>query len=314
MFGGQEFSKPLKHVPAKRFIKFCFNILRSRLPEVIVSDLFGPHPYYYSPLVTGSKIVRVEAVGTSMDASKNALREVQQHPLVHVGAPLHEDFRHHGGSRYEPHDGFGAYDPVAANAEALAAHAEANPSAAAAVTKTTKKSDAKALKAKKKDAKAVDKVHSKRNAICVDQRQKMFGNLESLAQHSYDPRMEYTFEYYDANFRASDMKADLGGVAKLDLGYAIGEQPVLIDSKLSNDALLVSNAIPVIYHSYFFSFNSFVFLSRCSPCAHDNNYTTFWHFLLSFCSSFCACLTVQWLRRQIRASTCTNLSCGTSDS
>jgi len=237
VFGGQEFSRPLKHVPAKRFIKFCFNILRSRLPEVIVSDLFGPHPYYYSPLVTGSKIVRVDTVGTSLDASKKSLTDVQR-PLVHVGAPLYEDFRHHGGSHYEPNGGFSTYDPVAANADALAIHAEAYPSATTttsdgskAAAKTTKKSDAKALKAKKKDAKAVDKVHAKGNAICVDQRQKMFGSLESLAQHSYDPRMEYTFEYYDANFRASDMKADLGGLAKLDLGYAIGEQPVLIDSK-----------------------------------------------------------------------------------
>jgi hypothetical protein len=247
VFGGQEFSKPLRHVPAKRLVKFCFSLLRSRLPEVIVADLFGPQPYYYSPLVTGSKIVRVDALGTSLDAlSPGPNLSAGRAGPPHVGAPMHEEFRHHGGSHYAPLSGtHAAYDPAAANAAARAAASAAAGTAASGVSlkgakgkaaKALAKTDAKAQKASKKDAKAVEKAHAKANASCADRRQKMFGSLDKLATQAYDPNLVYTFEYYDSNFVAATLKADLGGLAKLDLAHCAGEQPVLIDSKLAGSA------------------------------------------------------------------------------
>jgi len=75
VYSGQEFSRTLRHVPAKRLVKWAFGVVRSRLPEVAYADLFGPLPYFLNPLITGSKVVRADRGApphiTSLDIREN---------------------------------------------------------------------------------------------------------------------------------------------------------------------------------------------------------------------------------------------------
>jgi hypothetical protein len=57
VFGGQEFSGGLRNIPGKWLIKWAFELLKPRLPQSFEADLFGPTPYFLSPLVlTAQKV------------------------------------------------------------------------------------------------------------------------------------------------------------------------------------------------------------------------------------------------------------------
>lgn len=219
-------------MPAKRLVKFVFGLLRSRLPDVIVADLFGPQPYFYSPLVTGSKTVRVDALAlNSQDASGGASAAVEGAQLrlpPSLDGAIYEDFRHHGGIHFVP---AAAHAPEKGAKQACQSRGTSNKKAAKAQAKAEKV----ALKRAASDRKAAEKALEKANAEGWAERNKRLCSIDALAQHSYDPSRTYTFEYWDMNFNAATLKTDLGGVAKLDLGHIAGEQPILIDFAKATD-------------------------------------------------------------------------------
>jgi len=218
-------------MPAKRLVKFIFGLLRSRLPDVIVADLFGPQPYFYSPLVTGSKTVRVDALAlNSQDASARGdsfFEGALPLPPALDGA-LYEEFRHHGGIHYVP-AAARASEPKSPGAN----HSKGTSSKKAA--KAQAKAEKVAQKRAASDRKAAEKALEKANAEGWAERNKRLCSIDALAQHTYDPNRTYTFEYWDMNFNAATLKTDLGGVAKLDLGHIAGEQPILIDFAKTTD-------------------------------------------------------------------------------
>jgi len=60
VYSGQEFAQPLARVPAKPLVRWAFQALKARLPANHLADLFGPLPYFLSPLILVSKIVRAD--------------------------------------------------------------------------------------------------------------------------------------------------------------------------------------------------------------------------------------------------------------
>jgi len=60
VYSGQEFDQPLARVPAKPLVRWAFQALKARLPGNHLTDLFGPLPYFLSPLILVSKIVRAD--------------------------------------------------------------------------------------------------------------------------------------------------------------------------------------------------------------------------------------------------------------
>jgi len=63
VYTGQEFSKPLANLPARPVTKWAFKLIRSRLPKNFHADLFSNQPFFLSPLVLASKVVRADVAG-----------------------------------------------------------------------------------------------------------------------------------------------------------------------------------------------------------------------------------------------------------
>jgi hypothetical protein len=60
VFGGQEFSGGLQNIPGKWMIKWAFELLKPGLPKSFQADLFGPSPYFLSPLVLTAQKMRAD--------------------------------------------------------------------------------------------------------------------------------------------------------------------------------------------------------------------------------------------------------------
>jgi hypothetical protein len=215
-------------MPAKRLVKFAFGLLRSRLPDVIVADLFGPQPYFYSPLVTGSKTVRADQRPSTPAGGAHGPAFFAPPPPP-VDGDIYEEFRHHGGTHYAP-------APCEARAPVSpAATAGSNGKSGKKATKGLAKAEKAAAKRAASDRKAADKAAEKANSAGWAERNARLCSMDALAQHSYDPNMVYTFEYWDTNFNAATLKTDLGGLMALDLGHVAGEQPILLDFAKTTD-------------------------------------------------------------------------------
>jgi len=59
---GQEFERPFRNAPAVSLVKRGMNLLKSRLPDSFVCDLFSETPRFEHPLVTGCQFFRVDRV------------------------------------------------------------------------------------------------------------------------------------------------------------------------------------------------------------------------------------------------------------
>ena len=214
-------------------MKWSFGFLRSRLPEVIYADLFGPLPFYWSPLVTGSKVVRADRPGEGSAGP----------PLVSA-VDICENFVLHGGAKFEPASSSSssaasssmassptrAPPPLARSASnastvaPLSARVEARASAAKAKAeaKAKAKAEAKAAqlaaraaaKADKRDAAAAKrdaKADKRASEQAISARMKGLGSVERLRAQTFDPALVYTFEYYDSYFRADSFTGTVNG-------------------------------------------------------------------------------------------------------
>lgn len=60
VYGGQEFTAPLKNLPGAWLIKWAFGLLKPRLPQSFKCDLFCEKPFFLSPLILTSQKVRAD--------------------------------------------------------------------------------------------------------------------------------------------------------------------------------------------------------------------------------------------------------------
>ena len=172
--------------------------MRSRLPEAFYADLFSSKPFFLSPLVTGSKVVRADKLGEEPD----------------IGDPdIKERFASHGGADFQSP----ASESVNASMETLASRGEGE-----------SKESAKEASRKVKAQKRAKKADRKANDEAAKARQKAFGTHEALSSQYYEPGIIYTFDYFDSFFRPDSFTIDLA-VKKLNVCPIIGDQPLIID-------------------------------------------------------------------------------------
>ena len=191
VYSGQEFARPLKHVPAKTLVKWAFGMLRSRLPESFHADLFGPLPFFLSPLVLSSKVVRCDPHSRGPPPSVASL-EFSEDMGAHGVEPLHHPEGHTNG-RGGGGGGGGGAPPPSSSAKATKAAARARKRAGEAGAKA---------------------------------REKAFSG-PALGEQFFEPGRVYTFDYYDSFFRADKFSLDLK-VKAVDLGPMVGDQPLLL--------------------------------------------------------------------------------------
>jgi hypothetical protein len=83
VFGGQEFSGGLRNIPGKWMIKWAFELLKPGLPKSFKADLFGPSPYFLSPLVLTAQKMRADHPddGPPQPVSDHDIQEEMGHLL-----------------------------------------------------------------------------------------------------------------------------------------------------------------------------------------------------------------------------------------
>mmetsp|Transcript_13285 Transcript_13285/g.27113 ORF Transcript_13285/g.27113 Transcript_13285/m.27113 type:complete len:287 (+) Transcript_13285:1965-2825(+) len=83
VYGGQEFAGGLRNIPGKWLIKWAFELLKPRLPKSFHADLFGPLPYFLSPLVLTAQKMRADPEGV-----EGGPQAVTDHDILEEMAPV----------------------------------------------------------------------------------------------------------------------------------------------------------------------------------------------------------------------------------
>ena len=255
VYGGQEFSRPLKNIPAKRVVRWAFGILRPRLPESFAADLFCAQPFFLSPLVLTSTRARCdrpeEAPGVasfefSEDMSLHVQRTAEKRrsarqsgcddegsdevesaelltdlsllspPSSSSATTKSQDRGSRSRKRSQQQKGPNRADRKNAKATARAAKAAQAAKDASSIGDTSASGLKRAKRAEKKAQKAA-----------VAERKQRFGSSEALRENCFDTDLVYTFDYYQQFYRAASNQLDLG-VKLMDLTHFLGPQPLLL--------------------------------------------------------------------------------------
>ena len=232
VYSGQEFSRPLKNVPAKRLVRWGFSILKPRLPPSFRADLFCPQPYFLSPLILTSSRARCDWPSKEPNVASYDFEE--DFVSLHLSeARFQKSATQVVSNTTDQMEPVSIHPPLSKRNTRLKVRNVKNQLAA----KERKKQQAilKAEKAAKaaQEFQAIaklslrNKAEKKAQKTAVALRKKVFGDIKALTENVYNPNLIYTFDYYQQFYRASSNKLDLG-VKLVDLTYYLGEQPLLL--------------------------------------------------------------------------------------
>jgi hypothetical protein len=200
VYGGQEFTAPLRNLPGAWLIKWAFGLLKPRLPQSFKCDLFCEKPFFLSPLILTSQKVRADH-GTPQYVGDH---EIIEYPSYLKNPP--------GKGRRTTKSG-----TVPDGASSGGGGVEAAAEAGAEATSAPSPSDSAASK--------IPPLPDKCDGGKA--RKKALSSASALEAYEFQPGVCYTFDYYQQFFRAPLFALDLG-VKLIDLTYYMGEQPLLL--------------------------------------------------------------------------------------